>query len=314
MKRTIFVVLTVVAIVALMGGTAFAAGRYNAVYLAPTAGQSPHGSYSTATNKCAVCHAVHNAGGVSAISAADKANDGLRAAALGSSEVLLRDNVANACSYCHVSATFAIKTVYAENTNNYTNTALSNAHNTNGGAMDDTGVNCTNCHQVHGAATAMAAGDLYMQKKILKYDGGNIDADAPGIVANGVGAANQANMSTYCTQCHRYYNDAYNGDTHVMKTAGVYANGSATVGGQVAWAESTYCRSCHQEGNTDQAVATNGANNYPHFVTGYRFLKAGNSDNDAGAGPSAGAGDGNCLICHAGDDGFGTTVGVGLSF
>jgi cytochrome c2 len=319
MKRTIFVVLTVVAIVALMSGTAFAAGRYNAVYLDPTAGASPHGTYSTATNKCAVCHAVHNPGGISALSAANKAIDANRDAALAGSEVLLRDDVANACSYCHVSNTFAIKTVYAETETNYTDNTLSNAHNTNGGAMSDTGVNCTNCHQVHGAAAMMATDDLYMVKKILKFDAGNADDDAPAIVANTVAAgANGANMSSYCSQCHRYYQAAgYNGDSHTMRAdSDNYANGSASTdvqGTRVAWAPSTYCRSCHQDGVTDQPAANNGANNYPHFTGGYRFLREANSDNVADAA-STGMNDGNCTICHAGDDGSGNTVGVGLSF
>ncbi|MHB9003613.1 MAG: hypothetical protein ACYC6C_06055, partial [Coriobacteriia bacterium] len=65
-----------------------AAGAYAGGYLdwadapQPANGSSPHGGYTTATTKCKVCHAVHEAqmGG----------------------EVLLRSTIADACNYCHV--------------------------------------------------------------------------------------------------------------------------------------------------------------------------------------------------------------------
>lgn len=306
MKKSIFLMVMVVVFIGLMAGSAFAT-RYDSTYATFTG--SPHGTYSTATNKCAACHAVHNPGGASG---GTEANRNTAITASGS-EALLRSSIGNACTYCHVSNNFVIKTVYAELQANYTG-ANTNAHSFTGGpgsTMSDTNVSCTNCHQVHGAASMMVAGDLYMQKKILKTQA-TVDPDAPAYAANGVGSVNDTNMSRWCSGCHNYYEIDYNQNSHIMTVAaGDYNNPSATNKQHqaVAWKDSSSCRSCHADGVTNQAAATNGANNYPHYTSGYRFLREATSSGvaSAAAGPTN---DGQCLICHA----FNGATGVGLDF
>lgn len=276
----------VVVLVGLLAGTAFAV-RYDSGYQAFSG--SPHGQYSTATTKCAACHAVHNPGSLSGAATAVKTSDALRDANIGSSEALLRGTIANACSYCHVSATFpTIKTVYAQTAANYT-TASGFGHTSTGGAMSDLGVNCTDCHQVHGASTAMASTtDLYMYRKILKSQPAYDSDLAAAFGANGAGAANQANLTRWCTGCHNYYEAGYNGNSHIMGPAlANYANGSSGYTGRAAYFASTDCRSCHQNGVTDALATANGANNYPHFTSGYRFLNQADSSVAATAAASA---------------------------
>jgi cytochrome c553 len=313
MKKLILLVVMVVLLVALMAGSAFAT-RYDSGY-APFAG-SPHGQYSTATTKCAACHAVHNPGGLGALGVNDpnKLNDAARNAAMGTSEVLLRSSVANACTYCHLSnPAFGIKMVYNGAAVNYT-TASGFGHTSNGASMSNLGVNCVDCHQVHGAASLMAnSGDAYMYRKILKAQPG-YDANAPAFAANASTITPvAANITRWCTGCHNYYEAGYNSNSHVMTSAKAsYANGSANISSRVAWSASTDCRSCHQDGVTNAAAATGGVNNYPHFTGGYRFLRQANGATDtivpATAPTGSNTNDGTCLICHAsGTNGAGQT-------
>lgn len=306
MKKILFVVLMAMILIAAMGGVAFA-DRNDSGYLAPTAGVSPHGGYDTTTQYCAVCHAVHNAS--------------------ATGEVLLRSTVTNACAYCHVNAgnTFDIKMVYGGDPTYYDGTSVAvgydaaNGHTAaTGGDMSDTNVKCTDCHQVHGATQSMATTDLYMSRKILKWNALLKDADFSGIAANADDTtAVDDNISGYCSQCHTYYNTAYNGDSHAMRsTFDDYQNAAASAsvrGGSVAFDDSGSCRACHQRGVTNVAggAGNTGVNNYPHYTDGYRFLASGLNVQNAAA--SAGSTDGNCLVCHASNDGT-TIEGVGLSF
>jgi hypothetical protein len=312
----------VVLMVALMGGSAFAI-RYDSTYA--TFSGSPHGQYSTATTKCAACHAVHNPGqlATSTVSTDKESLDhATRQTAMGSSEVLLRGTIANACTYCHITGPFSIKKVYAANAANYT-TASGFGHTSNGAAMSDAGVNCVDCHQVHGASALMASTtDLYMYRKILKSQAG-YDSDAPAVFAPNASTTtvNGTNMSKWCSGCHGYYETDHNQNSHIMAAfntnfkTGPGGNAAANYDGQVAWAASTYCRSCHQAGVTNAAAASNGANNFPHFTGGYRFLFQANSSSgataDAAAPSTAGqpVNDGTCLICHATG-----VAGAGVSF
>lgn len=310
MKRFVIFMVMVMVLVGAMAGSAFAT-RYDSGY-APFTGVSPHGGYSTATNKCAVCHAVHNPGNISALTAGQKSDEVARDGALNGSEALLRADIANACTYCHITGGFAIKTVYNESIALYT-APNTNAHTTNGAPMSDVGVRCTDCHQVHGALASMVtsgtsgADDLYLQRKILKYN--TPDPDAPVYVANSAAAVNPMNMTRWCSGCHTYYEAGYNGNSHVMKAAaGAYSNPKASIGGTVAWSSSTYCRSCHQDGLTDQLAAANGMNDFPHYTAGFRFLKQANSS-VAGAVPATSQNDGLCLICHTNG-----VTGAGITF
>jgi hypothetical protein len=316
MKKVFFLVAMVVLLVGMLSGSAYAT-RYDSGYAAFQG--SPHGQYSTATTKCTACHAVHNPGGLSALAYnnVSKTNDAARNAAMGASQALLRGNIANACTYCHISNPgFGIKMVYNGNSANYT-TASGFGHTSNGAAMSDLGVNCVDCHQVHGASTLMAnTADAYMYRKILKTPPA-YDTNAPAFVANvSTITPVAANITRWCTGCHNYYEAGYNSNSHVMTSAkAAYANGAASISSRVAWSASTDCRSCHQDGGTNQAAATLGVNNFPHYTAGYRFLWQANSSDGATAAAAAPAGtntnDGTCLICHANS---GAGAGAGISF
>lgn len=313
MKKTLAIVLLAVVLVVGFATTAYAA-EGDAVYEAPTPGVSPHGGYTDATNKCAVCHSVHHAFDT------------------GTEEMLLRSSVANACIYCHVSANFAIKTVYSETPALYSNGGADNrdSHDTSGflGTFK-----CGSCHAVHGAGMEGVAGTDYTAAKILKaptgaftyditnneiaFDGTEL-IDAAVITGGTNQSLNLAGMSdaqevnAWCTRCHKYWNTYYNQDTHVMKAPA--ADGSHyALTNSPASATSALCRSCHDGGYTDVDFAAGtwtgkdaagtpvdltaayaGENNWPHNTTGDRLIGA------ITVGATGASLDEACLNCHAG--------------
>lgn len=277
-KATLIVCL---AMVMVMGLASVAFANTNSGYLG-TAG-SPHGSYTTASKKCGVCHAVHKA--------------------TASGEVLMRGTVSNACVYCHIQTAAVGRIVlYAGTDTNYT-VESKFAH----GADALGGVSCVQCHTPHGATT-LIADNVYLREKILR--------GATPQVAPAVGDLADVAVSKWCTNCHNttsnggqpYYETHYDGSanerSHIMKGAPLtsYA-GSGTVGAvQVAWTGSETCRSCHADGSTN---ASNGsiqtiASSYPHFTTGQRFLTAAGNDANSAALVSAldSEADGVCIRCH----------------
>lgn len=315
MKKTLAVLMLAVVLVFAFAAVAFAA-EGDAVYESPTAGVNPHGGYTDATNKCAVCHSVHHATDT------------------GTEEMLLRSSVAGACIYCHVSSNLAIKTVYSETPTLYSNGVADNrdSHDTSGFGGS---FKCGSCHAVHGAGMEGVAGTDYTAKKILKAPTGAYTYDITNneIVFDGTegidsavitGATNQSlnlagmtdaqEVNAWCTRCHKYWNTAYNQDTHVMKAPA--ANGAHyALTNSPASATSELCRSCHNGGYTNVTLAGavwtgldaagvsqtlttgtgdgyQGADNWPHNVAGDRLI-GGVSDGGASL-------DEACLNCHAG--------------
>lgn len=343
MKKSLFIAVLAVVILVALAGTAFAdkgsfvtsagsaAGSYIAWSTAAgtnSSSTSPHGAYATTTVKCAVCHAVHQAS--------------------DQGEILLKDDVANACNYCHVNSASTYSQVYGADPNNLN--LGSNAHHTS---------NCGNCHSVHGAGTFT---DASVAGLILKLP------NAAGNFAGTVAAGKNASTATYddaigltCarTGCHSSYYLA-DSKTHAP-SAGVVANangnfshpmralttawngsgsGATKTGMQIAWKSSTTCKSCHDAEQRD-AIDGDGYS-FPHYTPGAaRFLNsAANAAAVAtGAGSSAQSSehqatddiqvvgaesinlkygvatattmaDGVCLKCHRGS----ATSGVGLTY
>ncbi len=303
MKKILTIMLMVAVLVFAFAGVA-AAAQNDATYEDPTAGVSPHGGYSDATNKCAVCHSVHHAD--------------------DSGEMLLRSSVQNACIYCHVSANFAIKTVYAETETNYNGGSNRMSHDTSGfGGF----FGCGSCHAVHGAGVEDAT--AYTEAKILAapHDAYTYD-ETDATLEDGTtsildGGDNQAlnpaltdkqAVNAWCTRCHKYWNGSDNGDTHVMRAVGDGTHYGLS--SSPATNPSSTCRDCHSAGYTDVnwaagtwtgtnaagtavdlTAAYAGEENWPHFTSGDRFidgLTAGQASLDAA-----------CLDCHS---------GVGTSF
>lgn len=303
-KRTAFVLGLTCLSVLLFASTAFALAGAGSNYTAadntmdPYAKNdsgTPHMGYATTTVKCAVCHAVH------------------RGPVKG--EVLLRGTVANACEFCHIEANVSSVKVYDSDAGKYT------ADTVNNHSSADSASECVDCHAVHGAGaiSTNAAGDI--NEKILKANAGTLPGGNTAVPATWnftTGTVRDGVVTKYCTQCHNYWTDGYDDavdDTHhIMTAAGddlLYGNTKASdtvQGTEVAYAPSTYCRSCHDAGLTDH-VAGAAANNFPHYTDGARFLLSGDymgGTIGAAVEPSE---DGACLKCHRNG-----TTGTGIGY
>jgi len=283
-------------------------------YDTPSAGRSPHGSYSDVTDKCKVCHAAHNANASAETSYSPP-------------QVLLRtrrgmptgqaaDVVYNgaACAYCHISASWSIKKIYGGLLSNYRSDSRYNHddyHRGNGfGQITIDYAGCMSCHSVHGANLVPG-----YEAKIVSADP-NPDFDAITVT----------NLTDFCRDCHEdttpssggkwgyncywchngfgtrdqrppFYLQSRDGVTHIMTTTL-----TGNYGTQVAWTDSSDCEDCHMGGNHTIN------NSFPHYTSGAQFL-------DDGYNPAATGMDRVCLNCHAeGGDGGSYTTGVGKTF
>lgn len=246
------------------------------------ASESPHGGYMSATVKCAVCHSVH---------AAAPSGEALLKTTLGSDR-------ANACIYCHVSASLSSSTtVYQGLQSNYTTDSITN-HGVDAAKFAD--ATCPRCHQVHGATTRIPL-HWYLQKKLLKgmqvQDEMNPSYDDDFSFAPVGTDLPEMAVTKWCTGCHQgkngysYYSQHYDEDTHINRAPSTTytVNGAVTT---IAWASSAYCSSCHSN--------SRGTNDWPHNTPGAaRFLDSALSAADAtsGAGSNPNV-DGVCLKCH----------------
>ncbi len=290
-RISLFLVMSVVLVLASYGA-AFAV-QGDSTYLARTtlSGASPHRGYALTTQKCAVCHAVHNA--------------------VVGGEALLRSPRADACTYCHITTTVSNLKVYGGVEANYNGADNPNSHN-NAGVV---AVQCTSCHQVHGAIDLMTANVALSQELLLKglvvtsppedeYSDYDRDSDWANFGAPLSGEPKALAMSKWCTKCHKYWPGSVSGvnvDSHVLTGPD---STHAFVG-------SNYCTSCHNsttyQGSTPLAAA------FPHYTDGKRFLTqaATSAGSETGAGPATdGTNDGVCLRCHRN----GGSSGVGLTF
>lgn len=273
-------------------------------YLEPTAGQSPHGSYSATSNTCKTCHAVHGAA------------DG--------GEVLLRDTRADACVYCHFGTTFSIKKPYGTNVADYT-TDYENNHSSSHGAsgLDPPYAGCASCHSVHGGGTWSGADGVTPGMILRDNPGGTVTESATGSIAGPV-----TNLDDFCRDCHDGTDNgtagqkcsgtchstvgtgsvaamqvtklaSRNGVSHIMTTTPTGNDSSIAV----AWFPSATCRSCHKG-----AATYADGNSFPHITSGADFLYDGHT--------STSPLDRVCLQCHQdpSNTGASTDKGVGLSY
>jgi len=314
---------------------------------------TPHIGYTVNTDKCAVCHAVHNApvAGTSWNASTTPLPDPWTARTGEETQMLLRSSVANACVYCHIETNIGGVQLYNGDATKWTSPTGFNenvAHN-RGSA------NCVNCHSVHGSGTfkgsatskilkapvqASFQDEVFGTSTNVALDGG-LYADRDTAVAD-MALGKDYQVTVFCVQCHQnfsraaettlnpdgdfVYGDAayVDGDpaankqykSHPMKAAEttLTANGKTAAVGTVAWKASTTCRSCHDAGFTDQAAGVTDSN-FPHYTAGaYNFVKvAANA-----AAPAVGSGndhasDGMCLKCHV-QDGTAGSAGVGGTF
>ena len=158
MKKVVIGALATFLFMLLLSSVALAAG-----YSTTGFGTTPHSGYASTSNKCKVCHAVH-----------DAASGG---------QVLLRSTVANACNYCHVGGTISTKQPYGNSTTSYTNDYAWNHSSVGYGSIVNTDAKasfsaeesstCTNCHSVHGA-NAITIGQTTIAKKDPGATGGPV--------------------------------------------------------------------------------------------------------------------------------------------
>jgi len=140
---------------------------------------APHANYLEGTEKCAVCHSVHRApvpgetwttsGTPGAQSATQKAqrtkvaggqyNRAEWVSDSANTEMLLIDNVANSCNFCHVYTSIGVKQLYAGNVN-YINseTGLPGSEWDEGFGHHNS---CTGCHAQHGVSNNFGNPTLY---------------------------------------------------------------------------------------------------------------------------------------------------------
>jgi hypothetical protein len=309
-KKIVVLAVLTLAMTMLMTGVAMAAyvdaGFYTTWYHADgtNAAGSPHSGFAQTSQKCGYCHAVHNA---------------QRSGYTG--EVLLRGTVDDACTYCHIDgalATTVDRVVYGGEATNYTTDSRYN-HSSAGGA------NCVGCHTVHSARAVEANLDgnaATVKDYILKADIAtmpSVGGDAAGNLVDGTTAVNV--LSTYCTQCHAYYETGYDDDAtaqhHIMQPGTdltTYGNTQTAYGigsnRQVAATGSDTCFTCH-----DSYALVAG---FPHNMTSERFMKVGayfgdtlDIANDTNGNASE---DGACLKCHAWTDTNPGDTGIGIDF
>ena len=311
---------------------------------------SPHGGYTTATVKCAACHAVHAA---STLSYSYEAADGTTVTK--TPDTLLKMAASDSCAFCHVTNPINSKVVYGGSL------AI-----VSGGGDDhhSPGANCSTCHaSVHGANAIKgveAVEGLLLKSLTGSYKNLNAMIDTyntgsgfaateyrDGAIASG---ERSAAVGLFCAGCHSgsYQNATANSKNgtgtmtghRVMAEARSTYNGTdigstaATLTVAAAFAPATDCKSCHDADNGF------GEAGFPHFTPGAaRFLNSGSytgSADTAAVGVSATADDGTfgvvvggvdadatmenvaqyslqdgvCLKCHRGS----ATTGVGLTF
>ncbi|MRR52594.1 MAG: hypothetical protein EG825_17110, partial [Rhodocyclaceae bacterium] len=218
---------------------------------------TPHIGYTVATEKCAVCHSVHNApvAGTSWTNASDPTQNWT--ARNEDTQMLLRSSVANACVYCHISTNIGGTQLYNGNETLWTApltiepTATAGvfaenvAHNRNS-------ANCVNCHAVHGANTFQGPA----ASKILKMPttaniqdeilGASTDRNLNGGLYDDLAAA-QADtgnlgknfqVTVFCAQCHQNFSRASE-DTLNLDGDSVYGD-AGYVDGNTAVANRQY--------------------------------------------------------------------------
>lgn len=353
MKKTLFVMVLAVALVMAFAGTAMAKITNAYVTWDPAAqpagyDSTPHQGYAEGTEKCAVCHAVHNA----PVTGTQWTGAGAWGPVTDDSEMLLRSSVSNACVYCHITTAIGGKQLYNGQSVLWTAPGTVSAYAENV-AHNRNSANCVNCHAVHGAGTfggAVAAKLLKFPADTTKFQD-EIFAAGTGLYADAATARNDANrdgqVSVFCTQCHQNFSaasettlnvdgDALYGDAAYSSTTGLWSGVTSTyqykshplkaAGGEgnnfvakgatvasttvVAFAGSQYCRSCHDAGGVDSPAGVID-NSFPHYTAGaFNFMKAGANASGA-TGLHDKAVDGHCLKCHVSADG---SSGVGTTF
>lgn len=135
---------------------------------------NPHQGYLEGTEKCAVCHSVHRAPVPGMKWDTDPANAAARTPVAGGqynraewvsdsadTQMLLIDNVANSCNFCHVYTSIGNKQLYAGKPEYINSTDALGSDEWDEGFGHHNG--CTGCHAVHGVSSNYGDTALYGQ-------------------------------------------------------------------------------------------------------------------------------------------------------
>mgnify|MGYP001062653352 FL=1 len=188
---------------------------------------TPHIGYTAATEKCAVCHSVHNApvGGTSWTNAADPTENWT--ARSEDTQMLLRSNVANACIYCHITTNIGGTQLYNATEAIWTAPGSIVPTDTVGAFIENAAhnrnsANCVNCHAVHGANTFQGPAEskilkmpttANIQDEILgastdyTLDGG-LYVDLAAAQADTTSLGKDYQVTVFCAQCHQNFSRA----------------------------------------------------------------------------------------------------------
>lgn len=319
MRRNLPVIIAAVLLAALMGSVALAAG-----YKTPDVGVTPHSGYSSTSDQCEVCHAVHGAAGTPA-------------------EILLQSTVADACNYCHITSTVSSQRPYGANTYNYTLNAKWNHSSVGYSSMSNAVqaslaastvvATCARCHSTHGANALPSS--TFPTTTIAKINPSSVAG------ADAGGANDNERRRSFCANCHRrdHFSTTYNGASpanyfgysHVMNSnaSANYANSSASYSGIVAWTNSVSCEYCHTVNYSSPTTwPDRQLDSFPHFVGGanadvgtsgsvsttavgyFQILNINYYGKNDGTITSTGKKDVICLSCHR----SGTNLGVGYTY
>ena len=317
-----FLRVCVVAGLFVIAGTAQALGGG---YKTPTAGSSPHGGYSDVTDKCKVCHAVHNAN--ASVETSFSPPQALLRTRRGVPQPTTDRNYNGmACAYCHIVGSWSIKTVYGGSLDNYQRNSRYN-HDDNHRYFGGTRKNyagCMSCHSVHGS-NVLAGYETDIVSANPNPDWNTITIDSLTDFCRDCHEDTSTAFGTWgyrCGMCHSsvvvpggedptemtdqwppFYNEGRDGTTHIMTTTL-----TGNYGTQVAWEDSSDCRDCHMGGNHSEG------NSFPHYTSGAYFLDDTYTPPDTYNSADTQM-DRVCLNCHAeGGDGDAYTTGVGKSF
>ncbi len=319
MKKVFLIALLITGVLMIFSGSALAGGwstvDTETTVLTPDEGSwsvaddgVPHHGFSTSTNQCRVCHAVHMADPSTA------PTTGNRIVGPTSWRLLRNANRTEECYYCHGPDGATDKQPYRERSgvefrgeHTLGSTTLPDSATTTvpGGELT-----CGTCHNVHGADTVEEDVSEHMHHKILKdnpnpFNDQTVSTDT-GAVAGAVGADP---WTKFCSDCHdrnpNWDTNASadktdvnhlrpNSASHVQGPAGdgeleVYgvtervADFTGNPYNSDVWGvEMTTtvlgtntqngCRSCHRasdQGNTDQTFAGSA---WPHRTVGNKLL------------------------------------------
>lgn len=289
-KALLFIIVTVLVIAT--AGYALAAG-YNEPQQYTTSANTPHGGYTTTTNKCKECHAVH--------------------LATGSYRLLRGDDPMSACEYCHGEGGAGTGTDVRLDAEGHglggATGSILVPHDTSSTA---TGANlafsaaewgCAKCHDPHGVGENVLDGNLIgmSSNKLLLRNPSAGASNGPKVQFESWNTTDAVsyNLSQWCSACH---NADIGGHTEGKTTASgaryghdVGTGGSAqsgTYGNPSTWSvdpdnpnTGPQCEACHTAGGGFGSFA------FPH--------SSGSEPDMLAAGTVSNQLDAVCLSCHA---------------